>query len=349
MRKATIRNPGYEHEQIWLPASEQLMEWGKDFHDMLLGDELRMTAFRAAIDDVVRPGSTVLDLGTGTGILAEWALRAGAQTVYAIELNKSLLDVAVTRINTTGFTDRFHPICGLSFNVEIPTPVDIIISETMGNIADNEGFVEILKDARQRFLSASGVVIPRRVESYLVPVEAERAHAHVRHASPHGGISQEELAQQLRRRKAKSPFDFYYDTIIPAACHLSQPKLVRRYEFKEDETGAYTVPLIYTADRSGLLTGFKGYFIATLSRTVTLDISGDDIEGGTTSDSWKHCYFPLENPCPVLAEDEIKLIFTRSQPIGDTDPFRQSYCWRGSVISDGKTVSQFLQKTTSAP
>ena len=344
-----IRNPGYEYEQIWLPASEQLMEWGKDFHNVLLGDELRMTAFHAAIDDVVRPGSTVLDLGTGTGILAEWALRAGAQAVYAIELNKSLLDVAVTRIKATGFTDRFHPICGLSFDVEIPTAVDAIISETMGNIADNEGFVEILKDARRRFLSAGGVVIPCRVESYLVPVEAERAHAHIRHASPHGGISKEEFARQLSRRKAKSLFDFYYDAIIPAACHLSQPKLVRRYEFKEDETGTYTVPLIYTVDRSGLLTGFKGYFIATLSRTVTLDISGDDIEGGTTSDSWKHCYLPLENPCPVLAGDHIKLIFTRSQLVGETHPFRQSYCWKGSVISGGETVSQFSQKTTSAP
>src|SRR5918911_667206 len=75
MRKTVIRTPGYEPEQVWLPASEQLMEWGESFHDLLLGDELRMTAFRAAIDEVVWPGSTVLDLGTGTGILAEWALR----------------------------------------------------------------------------------------------------------------------------------------------------------------------------------------------------------------------------------------------------------------------------------
>jgi protein arginine N-methyltransferase 1 len=27
---------------------------------------------------------------------------------------------------------------------------------------------------------------------------------------------------------------------------------------------------------------------------VVLDISGDDIEVGKTSDSWKHCYLPID-------------------------------------------------------
>lgn len=343
-----IRNPGYEYEQIWLPASEQVMEWGKSFHDLLLGDDLRMTAFHAAIDEVVRPGHTVLDLGTGTGILAEWALRAGAHNVYAIELNKSLLDVAVTRMKATGYADRFHPIWGLSSNVDLPTAVDVIISETMGNIADNEGFVEIIKDARRRFLTDSGVLIPHRVESYLVPVAAERAHANVLRASPHGETDPEQFAQQLRRREANSPFDFYYDSIIPISCHLSQPTLARRYEFHDHETATYTLPLTYVAQRPGLLTGFKGYFIATLSRTVTLDISGDDIKGGTTSDSWKHCYLPLGNPCLVHTGDHINLTFNRSQLTNDPNPFQQSYQWEGNVISKGKTVTKFSQTTTSA-
>lgn len=32
--------------------------------------KLRMTAFHAAINEIVQPGHIVLDLGTGTGILA---------------------------------------------------------------------------------------------------------------------------------------------------------------------------------------------------------------------------------------------------------------------------------------
>lgn len=348
MRRTVTGAPGYEPEQVWLPASEQLMEWGESFHDLLLGDELRMTAFRTAIDEVVRPGSVVLDLGTGTGVLAEWALRAGARMVYAIELNKSLLDVAVARIETAGYAARFRPVLGLSFDVDLPDAVDVIVSETMGNIADNEGFVEILQDARRRFLAVGGVMIPSRVESYLVPVAAERAHAEVRQASPQGGNGPEQFALQLRNRKARSVFDFYYDAIIPACRHLSEPRPVRQYEFGDEETATYELRLTYTAHRTGLLTGIKGYFVATLSDAVTLDISGDDIEGRTTSDSWKHCYLPIENPCIVQAGDRIELTFSRSRPAGASDPFRQSYRWKGEVVSGAQTVARFSQETTSA-
>lgn len=349
MNRTITGTPGYEPEQVWLPASEQLMEWDVSFHDLLLGDELRMTAFQAAIDEVIFPGCTVLDLGTGTGILAEWALRAGARTVYGIELNPSLLESAVERITAAGYSSRFHPILGLSFDVNLLEPVDVIVSETMGNLADNEGFVDILKDARRRFLTADGVMVPSQVASYLVPVAAERAHAEVRRGAPQGGNGQDEFARQLRRRKARGPFDFYYDTIIPIRNHLSEPKLARQYMFTDEERATYQLRLVYTAQRAGLLTGFKGYFVAALSDTVQLDISGDDIEGRTTSDSWKHCYLPVEIPCPVRPEDLIELTFSRSRPAGAVDPFRQAYQWEGKVISAGRTVACFSQRTTSAP
>ena len=72
----------YEVEQVWAPWSEQLPGgWGDDFHALLLGDELRMRAYAQAIHEVVEPGMVVLDLGTGTGILARWALEAGAHRV----------------------------------------------------------------------------------------------------------------------------------------------------------------------------------------------------------------------------------------------------------------------------
>lgn len=308
-----------------------------------------MAAFRAAIDEVIFPGCTVLDLGTGTGILAEWALRAGARTVYGIELNASLLESAVERVAAAGYSSRFRPVLGVSFDVNLLEPVDVIVSETMGNLADNEGFVDILKDARRRFLAAGGVMVPSRVESYLVPVAAERAHAEVRRGAPRGGNGPDEFAQQLRRRRARGPFDFYYDVIIPARSHLSEPRLARQYMFTDEETATYELRLVYTARRAGLLTGFKGYFVAALSDTVQLDISGDDIEGRTTSDSWKHCYLPVEIPCPVQPEDRIELTFSRSRPAGASDPFRQTYRWEGKVISADQAVTCFSQWTTSAP
>lgn len=341
----------YSKEQIWLPASEQLLGWDDGFHDLMLGDELRMKAYRAAIYEAVRPGATVLDLGTGTGILARWALEAGAAKMYAVDLNEKVLRTATDRLSAAGFGDRFHPIPGHSFELELPERVDIVISEIMGNLADNENCAAILDDARRRFLRRGGIMLPRKVTSYLVPVAAERAHAQVRDGVPEDAGRPADFAALLRRRGARSPFDLYYDVIIPVQSYLATPRLARRYDFGEPgathET-AYQLPLVYTACRDGLLTGFKGYFVAMLSDTVALDISGDDIEARTTSDSWKHCYLPIAEPVPVRRGDRISLIFSRLRGDGDdkaAESFAQSYHWEGTVVSEDITVAQFSHST----
>ena len=65
------------------------------FHRHLLDDHTRTSALIDAINAVVKPGDTVIDLGTGTGILAMAAARAGAARVYAID-HASIVDSART-------------------------------------------------------------------------------------------------------------------------------------------------------------------------------------------------------------------------------------------------------------
>src|SRR5439155_3036542 len=52
-------------------------------HVKMLNDRRRTSQFLTSIREVVRPGDVVVDLGTGTGILAVAAARAGARHVYA--------------------------------------------------------------------------------------------------------------------------------------------------------------------------------------------------------------------------------------------------------------------------
>ena len=63
--------------------------------ERMLADRPRMEFYRTTIQRHIRPGDRVIDLGTGTGILAALASRRGAAIVYAID-HSSILKTART-------------------------------------------------------------------------------------------------------------------------------------------------------------------------------------------------------------------------------------------------------------
>ena len=104
----TTKKMRYEEEQVWFPLSEDILSWDDDFHELMLRDYIRMVAYEKAIKEAVKPGMVVADLGTGTGILALWALEAGAEKVYGIDVNKDRIPQAQERIRKAGYADRFE-------------------------------------------------------------------------------------------------------------------------------------------------------------------------------------------------------------------------------------------------
>src|SRR5262245_50397870 len=61
-------------------------------HARMLHDDRRTNDYLAALAAAVRPSDVVLDIGTGSGVLAIAAVRAGARHVYAVEAS----DIAET-------------------------------------------------------------------------------------------------------------------------------------------------------------------------------------------------------------------------------------------------------------
>ncbi|CAN0574387.1 unnamed protein product, partial [Ectocarpus sp. 12 AP-2014] len=74
------------------------------WHFRMLNHSARNEAYSRAIQRAA--GVTVLDIGTGTGILAVLAARAGASHVYACEVNSVLCDVAREVLERNGVADR---------------------------------------------------------------------------------------------------------------------------------------------------------------------------------------------------------------------------------------------------
>lgn len=345
-----VKPAAYLSEQLWPPFSESLVEWDDAFHDLMLGDRLRMVAYRKAIFETVSPGDVVLDLGTGTGILSQWALEAGAARVFGIDLSAPILAHAVERMAGAGFAERFEPICKLSYDVELPQKVDVLISEIIGNMADNEDFQPILRDAIARFVRPGGAVLPRTTSSYLVPVAARRAHAALRAGAIANLTPRYEIGALYHQKGIRSPFDLYYDCIVPKAAYLSRPELLRAYRGAWDQPSTYELALTFPIHRDEQLTGFKAYFVAELSPLTTLDISGDDISAGETSDSWKHAYLPIEHPIDVKEGDRLEVRFQRLYPAAAAErSFRQAYRWSGRLLRGSSVVAGFAQAMDAAP
>lgn len=131
-------------------------------HIAMLNDAARTMAFLSAITRSVRPGDVVVDLGTGTGVLAMAAARAGAARVYAIEAS-SFADTAEEIIAANGFADVVKVVRGWSTDIELPERADVLVSEIIGNDPFAEGVLHYIGDARRRFLKQGGRLLPDRI------------------------------------------------------------------------------------------------------------------------------------------------------------------------------------------
>ena len=133
-----------------------------DFHHSMLVDRVRVESFMRAILATVQPGDVVVDIGTGTGILSAFAAIAGAKHVYAIE-REPIIDVAREIVDRNGLADRVSFIEGSSLEIELPRRGDVLVSETIGNAAFDEGITRWYRDALDRLLVPGARVIPRRL------------------------------------------------------------------------------------------------------------------------------------------------------------------------------------------
>ena len=251
--------------EVKRPSALDLNSWGSEFHEVMLNDTERMEAFREAIREQVKEGDVVVDLGTGTGVLARFAFEAGASKVYGIEFNETILEEA--KKNLVEFGNKFIPILGNSINVELPEKADVVISETIGNFADNENCVLYLKDAKRRFLKKDGVMIPSQIDQVIVPVNAPEAD----------------------RQISKLDSLNYFETVIPKTDHVASPIKVHEFVFDEDEDVEYDRKTIFHLKKNSVITGFKGWFVAKLSDRV--EINTEEVRNDS---SWNHFYIPVE-------------------------------------------------------
>lgn len=149
-------------------------------HVRMLHDEARTNAFIQAIEATVTPDDVVLDVGTGTGVLAAAAARAGARKVYAVEASK-IADLAEKALSKTDHADRIQVLRGWSTQLALPERATVLVTETIGGEPLSERIVDTVYDAWSRHLTSDARVIPGRVRvmATLASLPAELRERHL--------------------------------------------------------------------------------------------------------------------------------------------------------------------------
>jgi protein arginine N-methyltransferase 1 len=235
----------------------------------------------------------VVDIGAGTGILSFLACSAGASRVYAIE-GGPVIEVARELCERSGFGDRVVLINEWSTGVDLPEPADVVITETIGNAAIDEGIIAWTIDARRRLLRSGGLVLPQRVQMWTAAVESWDDHAQV---SDWSAPTLPVDYSVVRDRAARTLWfaDLREDQL------LTESTLVADVDLRVVADETVTASGEVTVRRDGTLHGLACWFDADLADAITISNSPP-----TSSPSWAQGYLPIAQPLAVTTGDQLR-------------------------------------------
>jgi len=274
-------------------------------HVAMLNDRIRTAGFMAGIAEVVCPRDVVVDIGTGTGILAVAAARAGAAHVYAVEATE-IASVARAVFEANGLTERITLIQGWSTEIELPERADVLVSEIVGNDPWDERILEVTQDARKRLLKPTARFVPGRMRVFGLPVtvpHVERMQRTVtaetvNHWKSWYNVDYSPLAEMVRN--AAHPQFYLKPQQARDWTQLSDPALLAEVDFATFHDRDIAQTITATATASGELSGLLVYFELMLGPTTTLSTHPAHADA---YNCWKSPVFLVGEPWSVQTGD----------------------------------------------
>ena len=155
--------------QRWLYERRNRNQFASPWvHELMLADKLRVDTYRRAIDKLIGPNDVVVDLGTGTGILSQFASHRNPRKIYAID-HSEIIDTA-RKVAAYNGVNGIEFIRVSSQQLKLPEKVDVILHEQIGPSLFDENMVENIVDLRDRLLRPGGKILPGRFDLFLEPV-----------------------------------------------------------------------------------------------------------------------------------------------------------------------------------
>jgi len=297
----------------------------------MIADRVRMNAYAEALRQTVKPGSVVLEIGTGPGIFAILACQLGAGRVIAIESDE-IIQVARENAAINHCADRIEFIEDLSTNVTLPVKADVIVSDMRGILPLFGRHLPSIVDARHRFLASGGVLIPRADTLWAAVVETPQRYAEL--VEP---WENNMLDQNLAAARRLAVHNFQKARARPEEL-LTTPRLWKTLDYATFETPDVGAEISWTINRAGVGHGILVWFDADLADGVSFSNAP-----GAPEAIYGSLFLPWIHPVQ-LTQGETVRVQLEAKLVGD------DYVWRWTTQVHGVDPSsgirdQFEQST----
>lgn len=298
---------------------------------LMLADSVRTEAYLRALRQVVTPGCTVLEIGTGTGLFAMLARKWGAGRVFALEVLDTI-DLAPQVAEVNGITEGIEFIKGFSTRLDLPVQADVLISDLRGALPLYQMHLPSVIDARERFLAPGGVQIPQRDRVCGAVVEAPSM---VRRMQGPWESDRFGLDHSVVRAISSNTWRRWRHADMGDARSLTSPAEWATIDYTRILEPHCAGDMHWTIEEAGTAHGFNLWFEATLLHGIEYSTApgGRELVYG-------NAFFPLQRPVEVADGDEISCSL-RADLIGG----RYTWTWRTAIRSVAAEPIEFRQST----
>lgn len=246
-------------------------------------------------------GKVVLDVGTGSGILAFFAVQAGAKKVYAVEAS-NVAKCAELLVKANNLEGRIVIINEMVEKMKLPEKVDIIISEPIGFLLVHERMLETYVVARERWLKPGGLMMPTVGDIVLSPFTDEALHNEQLNKTVFWQ-SQNFYGVDLSALRQKAVEEYFSQPVVGyfhSAALLSRAFVRHRVDFGSatcHELQHFEIPFSFVVERTAIMHGLGCWFdIEFRGSTSTVVLSTGPECPGT---HWYQCRLLLPEPLAV--------------------------------------------------
>jgi type I protein arginine methyltransferase len=274
----------------------------------MIADDVRTGAYVQALREAIKPGSIVLDIGTGTGFFALLACRFGARRVFAIECS-DVIDVARRMAVDNHCAESIDFIQAMSTEISLPEQADVIVSDLRGILPFFQAHLPAIADARRRFLAPGGALIPACDTLWVACVEAPELHRHI--TTP---WSDNSYGLDMRAARDLQANRWRRAELRPDQM-VTRPERCATIDYGTVTDTDMDASLTVSATRAGVAHGLCVWFDATLAEGI--HFSNSPTSPNRPSLIYGSAFFPWPEPVALDVGDTIAITIRCNLIAGD--------------------------------